>query len=419
MTKGLNAAMAAGFTLMLAVWLSLMTSCSGMGTASSSNSSASTGSNGSSGSGSGNSGSSAKYLYVANSGSNSISGFKINNDGSLTALASFPVSTSSPPFSLSAAKNSLLVGECNASCELSLYSVAGSTGNLSLSSTMSTPAIGAVLDSSGSFAYTGGGTSPNATVSAFSIVNGNISAIAGSPYQYSIGGGSNPVTATTLLVDPTGKFVYTLMTPQNEHTPSAILAVLLRNSNGSLAGFAPNSPGGSGTAGCTSGNLAVLAEQGTSLLFQSCEGSFQSDFSVQSLLIDQATGNISSTNGFSEPQGGGLAVGLAVDPSGKWLAATDIMNNNVHILAINPANGGLTESQSLIFPTGTGPSAVVFDSTGKFLYVLNGGLGSVGAGSNNISAYAFDASTGMLTAVSGSPYNVGQLPTAIVIAQPQ
>jgi DNA-binding beta-propeller fold protein YncE len=137
------------------------------------------------------------------------------------------------------------------------------------------------------------------------------------------------------------------------------------------------------------------------------------------LLIDQATGNISSTNGFSEPQGGGLAVGLAVDPSGKWLAATDIMNNNVHILAINPANGGLTESQSLIFPTGTGPSAVVFDSTGKFLYVLNGGLGSVGAGSNNISAYAFDASTGMLTAVSGSPYNVGQLPTAIVIAQPQ
>jgi DNA-binding beta-propeller fold protein YncE len=162
----------------------------------------------------------------------------------------------------------------------------------------------------------------------------------------------------------------------------------------------------------------VAVEQGTSLLFQSCDGSFQSNFYIQSWIVDQATGNILSVNGFGESQGGGLATGLTVDPSGKWLAVTDIFNNNVHVLAIDPTNAGLTESPDLIFPTGTAPNLAAFDNTGKFLYVLNGGLGWVGPGSNNISAYAFNASTGMLTPLPGSPYTTGQSPTSFVIAQP-
>lgn len=60
--------------------------------------------------------------------------------------------------------------------------------------------------------------------------------------------------------------------------------------------------------------LAQFARTHGICIWWRSSGSFQSDFFVQICVVDQATGNIISVNGFDEPQGGGLAAGLAVDP---------------------------------------------------------------------------------------------------------
>ncbi|WP_455222499.1 beta-propeller fold lactonase family protein [Kaarinaea lacus] len=56
--------------------------------------------------------------------------------------------------------------------------------------------------------------------------------------------------------------------------------------------------------------------------------------------------------------------------------------------------------------TGKQPSAVAQDPLNRFVYVAN-------AGSNSVSAFAINASTGELTEVEGSPYTVGDKPIAL------
>jgi 6-phosphogluconolactonase (cycloisomerase 2 family) len=55
------------------------------------------------------------------------------------------------------------------------------------------------------------------------------------------------------------------------------------------------------------------------------------------------------------------------------------------------------------FPTGKRPFATLIHPTGKFCYVVN-------SGSNSLSAFRIDQSSGSLTALPGSPYATGELP---------
>jgi len=73
------------------------------------------------------------------------------------------------------------------------------------------------------------------------------------------------------------------------------------------------------------------------------------------------------------------------------------------------AGGALTAIGGSPFAAGSGPSAVVVDPTGSFLYVAN-------ATSGNVSVFAVNSGTGALSAVSGSPYAAGSLPSAIAIS---
>ncbi|MGC9237930.1 MAG: beta-propeller fold lactonase family protein, partial [Thiomonas sp.] len=57
------------------------------------------------------------------------------------------------------------------------------------------------------------------------------------------------------------------------------------------------------------------------------------------------------------------------------------------------------------------PYSVTVTPAGTFAYVAN-------AGSNNVSAYSINATTGALTPVAGSPFAAGNLPLSVVVAQP-
>ena len=59
------------------------------------------------------------------------------------------------------------------------------------------------------------------------------------------------------------------------------------------------------------------------------------------------------------------------------------------------------------FTAGSGPRGVVVDPSGKFVYAAN-------EGSNNISAYSINATSGALTPVTGSPFVEGETEDDVV-----
>ena len=94
-------------------------------------------------------------------------------------------------------------------------------------------------------------------------------------------------------------------------------------------------------------------------------------------------------------------------PPGDFAYVANFSGNNVTLLAVNRGNGQLSLPVSTspippplppnIFNTGTGPVAMAVTSNGNFLFVLN-------QGSNNISGFAIDPTTGNLNPVAGSPF---------------
>jgi len=98
--------------------------------------------------------------------------------------------------------------------------------------------------------------------------------------------------------------------------------------------------------------------------------------------------------------------GLASDPTSKFLFVAEF-NTGLRVFSIG-TNGTLNEVTGSPYPTGTGPTGVVLDPTGSYVYVAN-------KGSNNISAFTLTLASGKLTAIAGSPFSSGgQLPIAFV-----
>jgi len=100
------------------------------------------------------------------------------------------------------------------------------------------------------------------------------------------------------------------------------------------------------------------------------------------------------------------ASGLAMDPTGKLLYASNYSSNGiddpgaVSVFTINPANGALTQTTAKGIPagsTGIQTNAVAIDPVASFLYAAN-------QGSDDVSAFSIDKTTGDLTALTGSPF---------------
>jgi 6-phosphogluconolactonase len=100
---------------------------------------------------------------------------------------------------------------------------------------------------------------------------------------------------------------------------------------------------------------------------------------------------------------------IVIHPSGQFAYACNpgIAANNENDISLFTiaSNGELTE----VFPrtplgsTVSLPQLLVMDPAGAYLYVMN-------AGSNNISIFSIDSSTGALTQVPNSPVNIGLTP---------
>ncbi len=104
---------------------------------------------------------------------------------------------------------------------------------------------------------------------------------------------------------------------------------------------------------------------------------------------------------------GANPVALAVDSRGAFLFVANKNSNSISAFSIDQKTGILTAVTGSPFATAAGPSSLAISS--NVLFVANQAAGGV-------SAYTFDANSGALTPVSGSPFAAGTSPTGLDVA---
>jgi 6-phosphogluconolactonase len=295
------------------------------------------------------------YIYVGNGNNTFIAGFGLNSSGALSVLSGSPYNNgvAAQSVAVTPANTFLYAGTTNG---IYLYAI-NSNGSIAVQNSGSAVAQDLVatqmqVDSTGNYLLASGfGTSISAQAIGIYTINtstGLLTAVTGSPIPLYTGNGSTPavVTPTGLLITPNNSYVYVSL-------GSLGVQILTLGANGALA------------AGST-----------------------------PSLLTPISTSTSPSDTG------------LASDPLSAFLFVSEI-NTGLRVLSIG-TGGSLKEVSGSPYAVGTGPSGVILDATGSYVYVAN-------KGSNNISAFTLTAASGKLTAVAGSPFaSGGQVPIALV-----
>jgi 6-phosphogluconolactonase (cycloisomerase 2 family) len=98
-------------------------------------------------------------------------------------------------------------------------------------------------------------------------------------------------------------------------------------------------------------------------------------------------------------------VALGIDSSGVFLVAANQGSNNISAYTINTSSGSLSPVSGSPFATGTAPVFVTVDFTNNFVYVGD-------STSNDLTVFALKS--GSLSAVSGSPFSIATSPSWIV-----
>jgi 6-phosphogluconolactonase len=120
--------------------------------------------------------------------------------------------------------------------------------------------------------------------------------------------------------------------------------------------------------------------------------------SLAVMALDATTGSLAHIDGSPfalnfEP------FGFAIHPSGTFAVASDIDDDGILVLSLDPATG-VPSVVSTPLHSGVDPTKVIFDPSGKHVFVAN-------QTSNDVSVFDFDATTGALARVAGEPYASG------------
>ncbi|MGA8503821.1 MAG: beta-propeller fold lactonase family protein [Candidatus Sulfotelmatobacter sp.] len=125
---------------------------------------------------------------------------------------------------------------------------------------------------------------------------------------------------------------------------------------------------------------------------------------------DPYSGTLTELAGTPYTVGDG-AHSVVIHPSGKFLyVANPGQNENDISLFDILSNGYVNEipPRTTVAPNGTQPALLAMDPAGNYLYVMN-------TGSENISVFSIDSSSGVLTQVPNSPFFIGLTPLNMVL----
>ena len=295
---------------------------------------------------------SKKFLYAINSDSNSISIFSVASDGSLNLAAQPTPTHPGPNAALLDPTGAYLLVTNNIEGDISVYSIDSSSGALSEVAGSPFPANNdptqMVFKRDGQFLYV---TNPNiGMVSAFAFSSGVLTPVQGSPVFSGAG-------AISAAVDTSDRFLYVTnpsannLPPYNE-TIGNISGFNIDQTTGALtpmlgSPFAPLN----GTVGPTT----VLADPSGKFVYAIAPGS---SYSIWCFTINAENGQLVSATGspFSLAAGGLFAL---FDQVGHYFYIGSQTANGIEGYTYNPSTGVPTVITGSPFVTGTAPGAMV------------------------------------------------------------
>ena len=281
---------------------------------------------------------SGKYLYAANSGSNNISLYKISNTGGLTEVTPRTIAGTSPTILVMDAGGNFLYAANAGSFDISVFSIDSSSGQLTAvpqSSGATAPiglsALNMALNPSGDTLYITGQANLG-YIEEFPVSQGVLARPPAGPFTT----GNNPYG---LVIDPSGKYLYTANRADN-----------------SISGFTINAVDGSLTSLFDSGEsysapTALLIDKSGKFLYVANQGS-----------SNTAAYNIGSDGGLTlfgnSPFGTAASpTVLATDSSGKFFFVGNQSSPVIQSFTLNTSNGTLTSVAS--YGLGANPTSIV------------------------------------------------------------
>lgn len=329
------------------------------------------------------------FVYTTNSGSNTISGFKNDATGALTAVAGSPFPSPGQPWGIAASPdNKFLYVSSFQNATVSVFAISSTTG--SLAPVTCTPAattglqpLKIAITPSGKFLYT---SNQGGNVSGFSInaATGCLTAVSTTPTD---------AVARGLTVDRTGQLLYVV-------TGGGGINLFIIATNGTLTRLAIG-----GFDSLTGTMLAVKASPTSDVLI-STDGGTSNNY--RTFVINTSTGAltpiITSFGGFITPSA--IAFNTLPNSTNPSIYIANTGSNN--FLANTVASDGTLSFANQAVDDPTGPVDLAADPSGKFVYVANNG-------SNNVSAFLANINAGNFTSVFIAATPAGTGPQSIVV----
>lgn len=339
------------------------------------------------------------FFYVANTDTNTISGYAVNpGSGALTPASGSPFAAGGVyPLGVHVSPSGRLAMVPNRdSGAVRAFSIDPASGALTPAG--ASAAVGAQpdwisIDPLERFAYV---TCPNGVYGFTIAADGSLSPMAGSPFT-NIGVGDT-------AVDAGGNYLYMVHYGPGKGITGGVSAFAIDPASGRPAEIA-GSPYATGVSGADS-----LTFAGANRLY--VVNSAPTLPSVTAFNVNPATGEL-ALGATTAVQGGANTPsprGIAVDPGGRYVYVADRANNLVESFAVTSNQGALTAVSGSPYATGVNPFSLAVDPSGAFLssgdYGIDGNTGSLGR-------FVVNLANGTLTPMSGSPNATGTRPAGI------
>jgi 6-phosphogluconolactonase len=354
-------------------------------------------------------------LYVTTQGDSSVTAFGINlGNGKLSSASDTQAAGNGPSAVVVTSSGDAAFVANSQDGTISSYTV-NADGTLAASGNSTAAGIapvGMAIDAGGKYLFVanqGTFADPSSgTVSVYSVSGATLTSVGSfSTAESGAVYGSGPVS---VAVTSDASYVY--VANQFSNTVAAFSV----DSTGALTPLGlPSYPVGtspSAVALTPDGNFLYVANQGSNNI---------SAFAVcakASLTCTVPDGSLTAVPGSPFSAGlGPISIAVAADSQGEYLFAADYASNQISQYKVAPATGVLTPQGPAELSTGTNPVSVA-TRTGSGAALGNGGTTNyvyvANKGSNTISAFSYDTTTGLLNLVA-TPATTGTQPSAIAV----
>ena len=344
-----------------------------------------------------------KYAYVANWTDNTVSGYlRDATTGVLTQITGSPWPTDAigtrgqGPAAVTVDNKDSCVFVANfISNTVSAFKITSSTGVLTPVTgspfAAGTGPLGIAVDFATALVYVANAFSNDVSAYKTSPSTCALTPVTGSPFKDPAG----VIAPASVVVDPSGTFVYVA----NEFSGNVSgFKINLTSNFGALT-----TVGAPIAAGTCPISVVAVPQSGVNFIYVSNDCS--NNVSGYSYNASGVLALVPGTN----PIPAGSSPGLATIPLGfRQLYVPNFDSSSVSVYSIStsctpgPCTGAMTENTGSPFRTGTGPTSVAVDQSGKFAYVTS-------MLSNNVYGYNIDGTTGALTPMAApSPFAAGQ-----------